>query len=264
MIQQKHTAYKTKNGLAIACPGTPLWVRLAQGKTHADARLFFGDFLRQNKEPITGIVAEREIALACAKMIFQHFAQKEIVAYFLPPNALLPVATFSGEIRPATEQEMPLVLGWIRAFYKETLHIHAEITGFLGSQAEPSRHNAYHHGRVEAKTLAPQSEPTWHNLSPIKAPPKLFVWYDTQPVAMGMLMGEGETCRLNLIYVPPPYRGKGYGRAIVCALAEKSQENGQIPMLYTACDNAVANGLYAKLGFREAGRLLEVTNGVML
>jgi len=223
MLEQKHTAYKTENGLAIACSETPLWIWLAQ---NTDARLFFHEFLRQNENPLTGIVAEKEIALACAEIYGKDFSQKGLVSYFLPPEATLPGVAIPGELRLSGAPEMPLIFEWIHAFYSETLH--AEMPG--GGDSSPGLSSA-----------------------------RLFIWHDSQPVAMGLLTGEGETCRINLIYVSPEFRGKGYGRAVVCALAKKARKSEQLPVLYTDSENAAANGLYTALGFREAGRLLEVT-----
>ncbi|MCL2457209.1 MAG: GNAT family N-acetyltransferase, partial [Defluviitaleaceae bacterium] len=100
------------------------------------------------------------------------------------------------------------------------------------------------------------------NAAPERVPmllaPQIFLLCAPRPVAMGMLAGAGETARLNLIYVPPEFRGKGYGKQIVAALAAKARENAQIPVLYTACENFAANKLYLSLGFKEAGRLTEV------
>ena len=81
---------------------------------------------------------------------------------------------------------------------------------------------------------------------------------NSRAVAMGLLSGAGETCRLNLIYTPPEFRGKGYGKKIVAALVSKARESSQIPVLYTAAENFAANNLYLSLGFKEAGRLTEV------
>ncbi|MCL2388215.1 MAG: hypothetical protein FWC89_11820, partial [Defluviitaleaceae bacterium] len=132
MLEQTHYAYKSKNGVAIVCPNTPVWLKLAQG-TSAHARLFFRDFLDGyvNREQLVGIVAEKNVATACAKVYAQEnsitFAQKELIAYFLPQGVEMGLndsglnALGKGELRPATASEMPLVSEWISAFYSETL-----------------------------------------------------------------------------------------------------------------------------------------------
>ncbi|MDR0271752.1 MAG: GNAT family N-acetyltransferase [Clostridiales bacterium] len=226
MLQQEHFAYKTDSGFAIHCRETPLWIMPSRGRESSEARLFFEDFLRRNNQPIIGIISEKEIALACAEAYKKDYFSSELVAYYLAPEVPLKFASY--ELRLASVAEMPLVLEWINNFYTETLD-----TAFPNEKKGSS-----------------EDKPSFFS--------QLYVLWDSRPVAMGMLSGAGETCRLNLIYVPPPLRGNGYGKAVVSALSEKVRENGQVPMLYTACENVAANKLYTSLGFREAGRLTEV------
>jgi ribosomal-protein-alanine N-acetyltransferase len=223
MLEQPHDAFKTKDGFAIACPETPLWV-------FAEERLFFYDFLRQNKNPLLGIIAEKKTALACAEIYSREtsvsFTQKELVAYFLPNEISLEKITAHGELRPAADSS--LASEWIKKFYEETL------------DSPPPQ----------------MSKSSLQKSFPLGL--RLFFLHDNQNVAMGMLSGTGETCRLNLIYVTPEARGRGYGRAIVTALAQEARKFAKIPVLYTAAENVAANALYAAVGFQEAGRLTEV------
>jgi hypothetical protein len=221
MLAQEHFAYKTSRGLAIVCPETPVWLC-------GDARLFFNKFLDEYKNPLIGIVAEKKTAIECAEIYSQRtgiaFTYKELIAYSLPNEVSL-VKNF-GELRTASAADMPLILEWINAFYAETLDVAFPETAISD----------------ENKTKSPA--------------PQIFILFDSRPVAMGMLSGIGE--RINLVYVLPELRGKGYGKALVTTLAEKVRARGKLPVLYTACDNAAANKLYTSLGFREAGRLTEV------
>lgn len=242
MLEQEHEAFKSDDGLAVLCPKSPLWIWLAQDRNEADARLFFNSFLQKNasrfaSEPLIGLVAEENIALACASEYARqtglYYSFNELIAYYLPHDRALaelnkPVA---GELRIAGPAELPLVQEWISAFYTETLN------------APP-----------------PQMEEQSDNPPPlIEVKPRLFIWWDSQPVAMGMLTGiSGKTCRLNLIYTPPKLRGKKYGRALVIALVNLIRENNQVPILYTAGDNIASNNLYQSIGFQEAGKLTEV------
>ena len=151
MLEQNHDAFKTKNGLAVACPETPLWIWLAHKN---DARLFFDQFLQQNETPLLGIVAEKEIALTCAEIYacqqnrpLDTFSQKELVSYFLPQEKILPNKTARGELKICTPQEMPLILEWIKNFYKETLRSEIPQTlkffGEGGSGGEPFVHKRF-------------------------------------------------------------------------------------------------------------------------
>ena len=226
--QQQHIAFKTHAGFAIYSPETPVWIRLARGTTDSETRAFFMDFC-QNNQQLVGIVAENNIAEICARAYNRSFTQQEITAYYLPPETVLQETNTRGELRTVSAAEMPLITEWLQAFYTETLH-----------------------------TASPQltaNKKAEDNLYP---PPRLYFWSDAQPVSMGMFIGSGETCRLNLIYTAPAFRNKGYGKALVLSLARKAREAGQIPMLYTASDNTASNHLYRSCGFTEAGRLTEV------
>ena len=78
-------------------------------------------------------------------------------------------------------------------------------------------------------------------------------------VAMGMLIPlPHRLCRLNLIYVPPHQRGRGFGKDITSALAHKAQQLNQMPVLYVRTENKAAMNIYQSLGFIEAGRLMEL------
>ncbi|MCL1878396.1 MAG: GNAT family N-acetyltransferase [Defluviitaleaceae bacterium] len=138
-------------------------------------------------------------------------------AYFLSPKISLPVLETSGELRVAEAADMPLVREWIEDFYTEILH------------TEPPE-------LISRTTESPE-------------PVVLFVWQDVRSVAMGMLAESEKSCRINLVYVAPEFRGRGYGRAIVAALARKARENKRVPILYAARKNLAAVALYKTLGF---------------
>lgn len=142
----------------------------------------------------------------------------------MPPEAVLPVAEVPGGLRLAAA-DTPIVLEWVKDFYRETLH-----TEFISGEAcvnpADSRQNL------------------------LKEVAALYIWHDTRPVAMGMLTevcGEG---RINLIYVKPGFRKRGYGRAVVAALAGKARASGLLPVLFATPENKAANRLYMSLGFR--------------
>ena len=215
----------------------------------SDARLFFRSFLERNTEPLIGIVSAKDVAMVCGELYAQEngltLATRELIAYYLPRESVLPdeetgapqgkallYPAPSGELRQASPSDWQTIIKWIYAFYAETLRA-------APPTAEPKRPD-------EKKPPSPVGKV------------EMYVWWDTRPVAMGMLTGTGDTCRLNLIFTPPRLRGKGYGRAIVAALSAHIRKNNQLPVLYTTADNIAANNLYTSMGFREAGRLTEV------
>ena len=225
--------FKTEQGLAMLSPQTPLWIWLTQEGTDVDARVFFRAFLRQNNSFLIGLVAKKDIARACTEIYLKEYGgsynSEEIISYFLPKSELKNLSTTAkGELRLPNAENAAVVFSWIEAFYKETLH---------ANMPQPS---------TEKKTES-------------SAKTTVSIWWNEKPVAMGMVLDTGsKTSRLNLIYTPPDERGKGYGRALVTALAAKIHENGQVPILYTETRNEGSNKLYKSIGFKEAGRLLEV------
>ena len=53
-----------------------------------------------------------------------------------------------------------------------------------------------------------------------------------------------------------PYRGKGYGKALVSSVCADAVERGERVMLYADTSYPPSNALYRAVGFREAGRLI--------
>ena len=76
-------------------------------------------------------------------------------------------------------------------------------------------------------------------------------------IPCGFVLGRaagGEAEILTLV-VRPEARGRGFGRALVRAAAQAAAELGATALfLEVAVDNEAALGLYAALGFAEAGR----------
>jgi len=71
-------------------------------------------------------------------------------------------------------------------------------------------------------------------------------------------MEEG-ACELKRMYIRPPYRGRGLGRALGQKAIDEARAMGyRLIRLDTHEDLDVARGLYASLGFRETGPYYDV------
>jgi len=75
------------------------------------------------------------------------------------------------------------------------------------------------------------------------------------PCGFVLVRAAGDEAEILTLAVAPEARGRGLGRALVRAAAEAAAELGAKALfLEVAVDNQAALGLYAALGFTEAGR----------
>lgn len=280
--RRSHESYEAAAGTAVKKAGTPWWIKLRDEK---QARSFFCDFIREKLGvDVTGTsgrrlqwVATRAAAAVCAeeyrawthaKGLYTKISARDMVAYYLPPGVVplmpspgtvrpVPASplpySLQGELRRPEIEDYPVLIQWVKDFYRETLQMEA-FEGISDETAETSEEKSFQ-----------INEPD------IIGRPALYVWARTPggvADAMGVLTNaavyeyEGEafsTRRLNLIFVPKENRRAGYGRAVVSALCEVVRSGGCLPMLYAYGDNTAAVVLYEGLGFTEAGRLVEVT-----
>jgi GNAT superfamily N-acetyltransferase len=111
-------------------------------------------------------------------------------------------------------------------------------------------------GRQFERTLARVSSRTAH-----AGLEQCFVLIDGEaPAGTASLVAEDADSRPDLspwlasVFVDPASRGRGYGRVLVTAVESAARE-AAIPTLWLFTDSAA--GLYAALGWRDAGPLVE-------
>jgi predicted GNAT family acetyltransferase len=124
-----------------------------------------------------------------------------------------------GAIRLAMRSDVDLAEQWAIAFNDEA----------IGTPSDDLR------GLVERKIEARE----------------LYLWIDCDPVSMAATTrptrhGVG----VNLVYTPPPLRGKGYASSCVAALSQLQLDSGyQFCVLYTDLANPTSNSIYQKIGY---------------
>jgi predicted GNAT family acetyltransferase len=138
-------------------------------------------------------------------------------------TALRPVEDVSGRGRPATEEDRPLLLEWVRSFVAEAI---PEGTPDLG----PER-------TVDARLGESRGGFT--------------IWEDGGPVSIA---GWGGTTpngvRIGPVYTPPEYRRRGYGRAVTAAVSAERLASGRtFCFLYTDLANPTSNKIYTDIGY---------------
>ncbi|BCX09116.1 MAG: acetyltransferase [Fischerella sp.] len=125
-----------------------------------------------------------------------------------------------GYLRLATDSDQELLLRWFEAFCLEAV------------------------GKVESDPQA------WinHHLQQ----QAVYLWQDEVTVSMasrGQLTPHG--VRINLVYTPPEYRGKGYASACLAELSQKLLDQGhKYCFLFTDLANPTTNHIYQLIGYR--------------
>jgi uncharacterized protein len=126
----------------------------------------------------------------------------------------------AGRIRLAQTADRELVSAWIAAFSRE---------------AVPSeRLNA---AEVAAERIDRES---------------LFLWEDAQPVSVASWSGKTPNgVRINLVYTPPEFRGRGFASACVRALTSRLLAQGnRFCFLFADLGNPTSNRIYQGIGYR--------------
>lgn len=130
-----------------------------------------------------------------------------------------PEAPAPGRLRRALPADAEVLVPWVAAFHDET--------GVHDSGAE----------RVVERLLARES---------------LFLWEDQGPRTMAAAAGETPNgVRINHVYTPPEFRGKGYATIAVARLTSLLLSRGRrCCFLYTDLANPVSNGIYQRIGYQ--------------
>lgn len=173
--------------------------------------------------PIPGVTAASALAASFAEQWSQiaevkyHEGMRQRIYELRKVN---PPQWAQGAMRLATRNDLDLAEQWAIAFNDEA----------IGTPAENLR------GLVERKIESRE----------------LYVWVDggstvsmaatTRPTRRGV--------GVNLVYTPPPFRGKGYASSCVAALSQSQLDSGyQFCVLYTDLANPTSNSIYQKIGY---------------
>ncbi len=142
-------------------------------------------------------------------------------------RALVEPPPVDGRHRLAVEADLPVLRPWGEAFVEE---------------ATPGGLRVDHvTGRVAARLL--------------------HVWeVDGRPVSMvAVTTPQADVSRVQLVYTPPPLRGRGYAAACVAAVTREELANpGRACMLYTDAANPTSNALYERLGYRRLAEAVDL------
>src|SRR5580658_825923 len=81
---------------------------------------------------------------------------------------------------------------------------------------------------------------------------RLFLWEDGGFRAMAAYAGSTVNgVRLNMVFTPPEFRGKGYATSLVATLSQSLLDSGKkFCCLYTDLLNPTSNSIYQKIGYQ--------------
>ncbi len=142
-------------------------------------------------------------------------------------SVTMPSTMPRGFMRPATVEDLGLIMDWLARFMAET--------ALMG--AAPDRLAA---GLIDAGALA--------------------LWEDGGPVSMAGFSGSTpNTVRVSYVFTPEERRGSGYASALVAHLSRYLLDTRcRQCVLYTDLGNPTSNGIYQRIGYRPVSDALDV------
>ncbi len=95
---------------------------------------------------------------------------------------------------------------------------------------------------------------------------QVYLWCrEGEPVSLAAYQPTsltGTSGRINMVYTPPEWRGRGYATACVAALtAERLASGWSSCLIFTDKQNAVTNKIYRRIGYQVLARFLNIDFG---
>ena len=133
-----------------------------------------------------------------------------------------PIVKALGSFRMANEKDRNLITKWSEAFESEA----------LGDKEPKSNYQSWFERHLKQQSL--------------------FIWQNKVPVSMAAFGGTTPNgTRINAVYTPPEYRGKGYATSCVAALSQHLLDREyKYCFLFTDLANPTSNHIYQKIGYQ--------------
>jgi predicted GNAT family acetyltransferase len=204
---------------------TPPWPLIVSGLPTGAASVVAGALTELDPD-LPAVNGPRELAEAFAAAWTAHTGARgrEVMASRLYAlDDLLP-PTVPGRGRLAREADAELLIRWRKAFVAEAV--------------------PFAQGRDRSEAMVRDG---------LSRGDGLVIWeHDGHPVstANAAIPSAGMT-RVNAVYTPPEWRGRGYGSAATAVAARWALDAGaEHVLLYTDLANPTSNSIYQKIGFR--------------
>ena len=197
------------------------------------AGITLADYIHQQQIALPGIGGIRETAEAFARRWVELTGVATRVHVALAVHQLtrvVPPRSTRGAMRIAEPRDIDLVAQWVTDFHSEIGAVHVD-TG----------------RNVAARRIAAAS---------------IFFWEDDngEPVAMAGSSGPTPNgIRVNLVYTPPPHRGRGYASNLVAHLSQRLLDGGKtFCFLYTDLANPTSNKIYKQIGYEPLSQSVHI------
>ncbi|WP_319421105.1 GNAT family N-acetyltransferase [Pleurocapsa sp. FMAR1] len=182
------------------------------------------DIASPNKS-LPGVIAPKSEAIIFARTWQSLTGQAFELAVAMKIHQLeivQPITSASGNLRLATQSDRNLLIKWGKAFEDEA----------LGDNEPRSDHQLWFNRHLKQKSL--------------------FVWQDKVSVSMAAFGGATPNgIRINAVYTPPEYRGKGYATSCVAGVSQQLlNQDYKYCFLFTNLANPISNHIYRQIGYQ--------------
>jgi predicted GNAT family acetyltransferase len=216
-----------RRGLVGVALRTPPWPLIVSGLPTDPASLdtFMARWLEHDPD-VPGVNGPREPAEAVADAWVRHAGGtvREVMAFRLFRLGELTPPVTKGQVRAATERDIPLLTQWREAFEIEA----------VGAIRDP--------GGTESAIARM-----------LDSGDSVTVWdVDDTTVAWALASAPiNGMSRVGPVYTPPEHRGNGYGSAVTAAVSQHATDAGaSAVVLFTDLANPTSNSIYQKIGYR--------------
>ncbi|WP_088892339.1 GNAT family N-acetyltransferase [Leptolyngbya ohadii] len=205
--------------LAIAIQTPPNNLLLSKVEDFNALPLIAQDLQQVSLPGVSGLVAETSAFVQTWHTLTGQSYHRELESRIYQLTQVNPIAIAPGTLRPATEDDRPLLMQWFTEF-----NAGMDVVG--NDEIE----------RLVNVQLKRQS---------------IYLWEDGIPVSMvGGRPFSPTSARIAPVYTPPEHRRKGYATAGVAALSQRFLDQGcDRCFLFTDLANPTSNSIYQKIGY---------------
>jgi predicted GNAT family acetyltransferase len=217
--------------VSLCTPPWPVLISYENPPPNKDVlKTMLADMQETLQDDFTGLSGNREFVSPLVSLWEDGAGKKALLKMAMriyKLEAVLPVSTVPGRMRPAETKDRNMLQDWFAGFQRDAnreepdqVRVQKQVNGYL--------------------TADPQIR-------------GLMIWeHDEQPVSMAGYSGPTpHGIRVGAVYTPPDLRKNGYASAVTAALSQYLLDQGQkFCFLFTDLLNPTSNHIYQQIGYR--------------